>query len=226
MPERDPASEWEVRALAGTDVPQVVAVHLRSFPDFFLTHLGPAFLRRFYAQFVDHDAHVGTVAVTDGRVVGFIVGTTDAPRLYHAFYRRHFPWIAGLTALRLLTDGYVRRHIVGRLSHVLRAVRALLPGAPRRPPARSSDVPNRLLSIAVDPDLRGRGVARRMLEHFCDQLRDRGCAAVGLTVRTSSHSAIRFYEKTGWQREAAGKDSIGFVLSISPEGHQDSDRSG
>jgi hypothetical protein len=52
-----------------------VSVHLVSFPDFFLTFLGPRFLRILYSEIIETPDHLAFVAQDEaGSLVGFVVG--------------------------------------------------------------------------------------------------------------------------------------------------------
>ena len=55
-----------------------------------------------------------------------------------------------------------------------------------------------LMNIAVDPEARRRGIARRMLERLFDEAGDD--ARYTLEVRTSNHGAIAMYERFGFRR--------------------------
>jgi ribosomal-protein-alanine acetyltransferase len=56
-----------------------------------------------------------------------------------------------------------------------------------------------LVSIAVDPKDRGRGVASALLESTLRRLRRRGVTRFRLTVRLMNHPARAFYEKYGFR---------------------------
>jgi [ribosomal protein S18]-alanine N-acetyltransferase len=56
-----------------------------------------------------------------------------------------------------------------------------------------------LVSIAVDPRDRGRGVARLLLDYTAAQLRLKQTRAWWLMVEIGNESAIRFYEKYGFK---------------------------
>jgi ribosomal-protein-alanine N-acetyltransferase len=55
-----------------------------------------------------------------------------------------------------------------------------------------------LLAIATHPDVRRRGVARRLLDHLLDLSRARNSALVTLEVRRSNVPAIGLYERAGF----------------------------
>ncbi len=56
-----------------------------------------------------------------------------------------------------------------------------------------------IISLAVDPDHRRRGLGRRILEELLTQARAAGCCWATLEVRASNHAAIRLYESAGFQ---------------------------
>lgn len=63
-----------------------------------------------------------------------------------------------------------------------------------------------LFQIGTRSDLRGRGIAKRLLERFHEESRKRGAAACFLEVRTKNAAAIALYEKAGYERVSVRKD--------------------
>jgi ribosomal-protein-alanine N-acetyltransferase len=55
-----------------------------------------------------------------------------------------------------------------------------------------------VLNLAVDPDHRRQGIARRLMEALLAGARVRGCRAATLEVRKGNASAIRLYEGMGF----------------------------
>lgn len=55
-----------------------------------------------------------------------------------------------------------------------------------------------ILNVAVDPDLRGQGVGKRLMEHLLEEAQALSVRAITLEVRESNQSAIRLYEKAGF----------------------------
>jgi ribosomal-protein-alanine N-acetyltransferase len=53
--------------------------------------------------------------------------------------------------------------------------------------------------IATHPDFRGRGIARRLLDHVLAQARQTGYALATLEVRRSNEPAIALYERAGFR---------------------------
>jgi ribosomal protein S18 acetylase RimI-like enzyme len=60
----------------------------------------------------------------------------------------------------------------------------------------------RLTSFAVEPDSRGRGIARRLLSALEDAAAAHGCAGLRLEVRADNAAAIALYTAAGYRRFA------------------------
>jgi len=58
-----------------------------------------------------------------------------------------------------------------------------------------------IISIAVDPEWRRRGVGTLLMIKVMERLKRYGCESVYLEVRTSNEPAIRMYEKLGFRIE-------------------------
>jgi [ribosomal protein S18]-alanine N-acetyltransferase len=57
-----------------------------------------------------------------------------------------------------------------------------------------------ILNIAVDPGMRGRGIARMLLERALSLAREKGADVIALEVRASNVAAITLYEQCGFTR--------------------------
>ena len=66
----------QIRSVSINDVDAIVDIHLDAFKGFFLTSLGPAFLRFYYTCFVKSAETVTMVAEEDGVICGFAAATT------------------------------------------------------------------------------------------------------------------------------------------------------
>jgi len=66
-----------------------------------------------------------------------------------------------------------------------------------------------ILSAAVLPEQRGRGIATRLTRDLLDVLRSRGARGVRLTVHPENHGAIRLYERLGFQTIGRDADYYG-----------------
>jgi [ribosomal protein S18]-alanine N-acetyltransferase len=56
-----------------------------------------------------------------------------------------------------------------------------------------------LVNVAVHPDLRGRGLGRKLLNHLLREAEIRGAGKIFLEVRPSNEAAIGLYERLGFK---------------------------
>src|SRR5258708_439615 len=141
----------EVRPMAREDIARVVVIHRTAFPDFFLSFLGPRFLRVFYG-FVAVEG-IALVALADGQVAGFVAGVLEPRLFYRRLMRRRFARLA------LAITPVVVRH-PSMLARVARRA--------RQRTGAGEDVPNgvELMSLAVDPEQEHRGIGRALVAAF------------------------------------------------------------
>jgi GNAT superfamily N-acetyltransferase len=180
------------------DLDAVTAVHMSSFPGFFLTFLGSGFIRLLYDCVLGDPEGVAFVAVTDSGTIGFAIGVVHQTGFYRRILKRHkwrFAWQALRTAL-------AHPQIIPRL------VRAL-----RRPAtAKESAAEACLMSVAVDPSYQGHGIGSALVEAFCEELCIRGVSQVCLTTDSVGNESVnRFYQAAGF---ALGRQHV------TPEGRQ------
>ncbi len=175
------------------DIARLVGIHEKSFPGFFLTQLGPKFLRALYAGMIESSHGVVIVAEYNppsdefekgGGLAGFAAGSPNQGRLYRELRNHHlgaFGLAAAIAAVR-------NPDLTFRL---LRAI-----GRPREAEAMSS--PACLMSIAVDPMSRTNGVGGELVRQFESKLTELGCSDYCLTTDQEHNGPVRtFYERLG-----------------------------
>lgn len=177
--------------LKQSDVKSVVDVHMRSFPDFFLTFLGPRFLKEFYASFLVDDEGMGFAAIDEesGQIVGAIVGPVVPDGYFKRLLKRRFLVFCFASMSAVLK----RPKVIKRL---LRAVfyRGESPQGPKR---------SLLSSIAVSPDAQGKGVGRMLVTRWTQEAKSRGSNGCFLTTDADGNEAVNmFYQKLGWKIES------------------------
>lgn len=67
-----------------------------------------------------------------------------------------------------------------------------------------------ITQVAVRDDMRGKGIARKLLQDFMQTGKERGVCAYTLEVRVSNESAVRVYEACGFETECVRKDFYEF----------------
>ena len=71
-----------IKEMESGHIPDVIKVHLESFEGFFLSFLGPAFLRELYTSLIMDPFGNCLVAQNEDAVLGFAAGTTRSSGVY------------------------------------------------------------------------------------------------------------------------------------------------
>jgi ribosomal protein S18 acetylase RimI-like enzyme len=174
-----------VRSMQSADVETVVAVHLAAFQGFFLTFLGPAFLRELYRAIMADPSGMAYVYEQAGQIVGFVAGT-DQPA---GFYRRILCqrwWCFGLALIKPIL---LRPSIGPRLLRAFKVSQQVkvVPGI------------GTLMSIAVSPAVQAKGVGKALVNAFLQEATYRKLKQVNLTTdRLNNQATNHFYQKLGF----------------------------
>lgn len=178
-----------IRRMEGKYVTEVVKIHRKSFPGFFLTFLGPRFLSLYYSGICAAPEGIAFIYLDAAGVpAGFVAGTSNPRGFYSKLLRKD--WIR--FSLASLGAILLRPSIVGRIA---RAVRH-----PSANPA-GKDVAG-LYSIGVLPSLQGTGAGGKLVTAFLEEARLRGCSRVFLTTDRDGNDLVNaFYRKAGFRLE-------------------------
>jgi GNAT superfamily N-acetyltransferase len=167
-------------------VPEIVDVHLASFPGFFLTFLGRRFLALLYEQMRHDDEGMVLVAASADRIEGFVAGVRHQGGFYQRLVKRN-KWAFARAAFGAVL---CRPAIVPRL---LRALQ-------RPAEAQQSAADACLMSIAVRPESASQRLGQQLVRAFCGEIWQRGAPAVCLTTdRDNNERTNCFYQKLGFQ---------------------------
>jgi ribosomal protein S18 acetylase RimI-like enzyme len=179
-----------VTSLSSSHIDTVVEIHLKAFPNFFLSFLGLRFLREFYTSFLLDSQGMGyTASAPDGQILGVIVGPVD-PRGYFKRLLKKRWWAFCLASISA---------VVRRPSCVSRLFRAVL----YRGESPSGTKRALLSSIAVDPNTQRAGVGKRLVEHWVEEARRRGASGCYLTTDADGNDEVNaFYQGLKWRIES------------------------
>jgi GNAT superfamily N-acetyltransferase len=183
-------------------------VHLGAFPGYFLSLLGPHFLREFYASFVTDPDGVGCAAIDTetGGVLGVVVGPLTPAGFFHRLFLRRwwaFAWAS--------SGAILRRPVI---------IRRLVRAARYRGDAPSGGERALLSSIAVAPLARGVGVGQALIRAWVEEVRRRGGRGCYLTTDAEGNDEVnQFYVRNGWLLEASystpeGRHMRRYVLDL------------
>jgi ribosomal protein S18 acetylase RimI-like enzyme len=178
-----------IRRMESSDVDRVVAIHLESFPGFFLSFLGPRFLSLYYSGICKVPEGIAFVYLgKSGLSEGFVAGSSNPRGFYSRLLKcdwRKFA-VASLGAL------------VKKPAIINRLARAVF--HPSKNPV-GVDVAG-LFSIGVQPTLQGTGAGKELVNAFLNEAAQRGCARVFLTTDRDNNNAVNgFYQKLGFRIE-------------------------
>lgn len=176
----------EIKKAQKQDIPEIVAIHIKAFPDFFLTTLGEGFLSLYYKSVLKSTDGVLLLGRSAGETTGFCAGTL----LSAGFNTR-------LIKSNLM--GYVGQGIKLLFTHPLKIWHLF-----KNRTKENADVGDigeyaELLSIGVDPDKQGGGVGKKMLMALEEEVAQRGGLKLSLTTDyVNNEKAIGFYHSLGY----------------------------
>lgn len=167
------------------DVQQIVEVHLKSFPGFFLTYLGYGFLSVFYSASINDKTSIAYVAEDNNKIIGFVLGTKEPKGYYSRLLKQNW----GRFGLASIWPLIKRPSIAPRL---LRAYKM---------PSINKDYSDnvKLMSLAVTPDAQGRGIGKELVKAFIKGSLKHGASLIYLTTDKEDNEYVnRFYLSQGF----------------------------
>jgi len=199
--DRPPATAGAVRPLEPGDLAHAARLHADALPDGFFAQLGPHFLSRYLATFLDAPGALALAVDTpDGQLAGFVVGSASPGASHHRSALRLHGWsllLAGVLALS--TRPRVLAHFVqtraGRYARALLSLRQRLEPRPASRGQRSAGRTAVLLHVVVSPAARGHGAGRTLVAAFADAGLAAGCTRGRLVSFSDTEG---FYRRLGW----------------------------
>lgn len=184
-------TEYTIRDMSNSDLEDVVKIHIKAFPGFFLTLLGRNFLFCLYKGFIRDDLSICMVAEKNTIIKGFVVGNLEPNNLFKKM---------------LLKKGHLfLLHSVKALIRNPKAVSRKLLYAIRYRGERPEGFKNGALlsSIGIDPDEVLKGIGSHLVREFCQEAFKRGSDSVYLTTDKFGNDRVNaFYIKNGFHLES------------------------
>ena len=184
----------EIRNASTDDVNEIVRIHCNAFQGFFLTSLGPAFLKFYYSCFIKSNETVCMVAhetsadsSQDQNIVGFSAATMVCKGFNIRLIKQNLISF-GILSLKLLFSN------PGAL---LRLVKNL---TKKSETAEDNEDYAELYSIGVDSHQQGKGIGKKLLAKTEEVLKAEGADRVSLTTDyDNNESAVGFYNSMGYE---------------------------
>jgi len=140
----------EIVQLKREDALEIAAVHIRSFPGFFLTDLGKDVLHVFYEVLILEESTIVWGVKMDNELVGFFVSSTEPIGLYPRIFKKYF-----LKFLMPLTFSFLKNiNLFGRMITSIVSTKSF---------EVSHAYSASLLSICVSPAYAGKGIGKILL---------------------------------------------------------------
>jgi ribosomal protein S18 acetylase RimI-like enzyme len=168
-----------LRPGTAADAAAAATLHAGQIREGFLASLGPSFLGRLYRRVPRVPGSFLLVLEVEGRIVGFLAGSVDVGALYREFLIRDGAFVVIGCAWRLVRSP---RHVFETLRHGTSEDR----GEPE------------LLAVAVDPEARGLGGGRVLVEGFLTEIARKGRSTAHVVVASGNDRAIALYRRTGF----------------------------
>lgn len=161
-------------------------LHMKAFPDFFLTQLGLPFLKTLYSGYMEDERAGILVAEINGKVVGFIAYSNEYSRFYKSLLKRHllrFAFCSILAAIR----------------HPL-FVKRLLGAFKKSDEVKKEEAYVELASICVDPKIEGKGIGSKLIDYLKGIIDFSKYEYINLETDANNNDAVNeFYLKNGFQ---------------------------
>ncbi len=164
---------------------QVAALHIQCISTGFISSMGIDFVTSLYDAIVKSKSSLGVVAVRNEKVIGFVSFTTNLNKLHKSIIRRKGLKFALLLAGNVLSLRRIKK-IFETLFYPARIKRMNLPSA-------------ELLSIAVAPEERRKGLAGQLIEKGLRLYRKTGVDKVKVLIGADNKAGNKLYRKSGFE---------------------------
>ena len=188
-----------IRKALPSDIAQIASLHKQQFKDHFLGRYSESLIQKYYKPFLE--ACIFLVSECDGKLKGFIMGGSSS-NLNAA--KRTF---LSCNKLRYIFETLLNPTVYVMALKPLKLIKEL----------QSSDIADnnipqlRLLSIAVAEDVKGSGLASKLLMEFEKHIQ---AEEYGLSVHTNNIPAIKFYIKNGFTKTHDSAETTYFSKNL------------
>lgn len=176
----------DLRELKQEDIGKVVEIHKKAFEGFFLTSLGPDFLRTYYGSAIDSNLCSSIALLEDREIKGFAIIANNSKGFNSFLVKENLKEYISLGVKMIFT----------RPMSLIRLLKNFT-----KTNGNSDDDQNysELLSIGVDPSIQGRGVGKTLLSEIEVVAKNKGIAKIVLTTDFyNNENAVAFYHKVGY----------------------------
>jgi len=185
-------ADVKIRKATCGETNEIVEIHKRAFPNFFLTLLGSRFLTRLYLGFIGINHGIIFVAEIRGQIVGFLAGTTE-PEIFFSALRKS-QWL-----------GFCLSASPALVANPIIVTKRLFYGLFFKGDRPKSLVDSALISsIAISPKSEAIGIGTALINAFENHARERCLTSIYLTTDSNNNDKVlNFYKKNGFYIESS-----------------------
>jgi ribosomal protein S18 acetylase RimI-like enzyme len=189
-----------VKPIDNTCIDQIVVIHLRAFHESTLSLFGRDVLVKWYKwHFSAPNECYGFGAFEGDCLKGFcLAGIFRDAEVF--FFRENFIYMLyqALIHPRLI----INKQTINRLKQIFQAFKGRLVIGTKKAEkvTRPRSEKFGILSIAVDPNSQGSGIGSLLMNEVELLAKQKDISSIRLTVDPANKTAVRFYEKQGWQK--------------------------
>lgn len=171
-------------ALSQDEYRKIAALHAENIDAGFLSSLGLGFLALLYRCIDECKLSVLFLHEEDEQIVGFVSASQGIRPVYTQLLK-HFPTLVWVLLPALFNPVKLKR------------ILELLFSRRQNKTGNAQPYKSELLSIAVDPDYRGKGVAQALYRKLYEYYQEQGVKGFIIVVGEQLTAAHRFYLKSG-----------------------------
>lgn len=199
---RSEGTHVQFHPVGPAEIHDVVALHVAAFAGFYLTALGPGFLKQYYRKVIEYPGGLCLGAFDGAQLLGAVAGFINPPKFYASLRADRLQ--LAFTALPALAAD------PRKAARFLRNYRSA--GIAAR--LHSREATAELASLGVHPTFAGRGIGERLVRLFISEARECGALTVTLTTDANENDAVNhFYQKLGFHLERHFEPQPGRVLN-------------
>ncbi|OQX90885.1 MAG: hypothetical protein B6D57_01685 [Candidatus Coatesbacteria bacterium 4484_99] len=177
-----------IREMNKEDLENVVIIHNKAFPYYFMTHLGNRFLYHYYATFLNSNHSLSLVSEEKGNITGFVVGPHKSLEHKKEAIKYLSLRLIPIILYKLIFSPGVIAHILLRFGQTIR----ILVKEPKAPPSSLPEPRALLASIAVSKKARlGTGIS--LINEFTKRMKELGTGCVITSTDSDNKAAKRAF---------------------------------
>ncbi len=167
-------------------IKNIAKLHKKSFPSFFLTQLGEAFLCQLYSGYMEDDESGIIVAEIDDKIIGFIAYSRDYPQFFRGLIKKHLFKFVLYSLVALVHHPY----FIKRLFRAFEKSESVI----------KEDAYVELASICVNPEVQGSRVGSKMIDYLKHLVDFKKYAYINLETDADMNESVNnFYIKNGFK---------------------------